>query len=149
MTNNSVRLLLHIVYSYGGHCGHEVIDRIFTDKQKAIDYTHNQNIEWSKNGVGYWDGATKCYHLISKYLDDSKDLDFECDVCGFSDPCDCFPNKEYKNEKLYEKYWVEERRDHNHNHLHEKPTLGCKFCDDDKTLWWIPAIKQHSGESVV
>lgn len=134
--------LVYVVYTLSGHCGHEVIDRIFFDKQKAQQYQHKANIEWAKY-MGSYDGTRRCFDITTKRLDDSKEFNFDCDVCGYS-TCECFPNLEYKTEKLYEQYWSKERQNHNHNHTFDNPLSNCKFCQDDQSLWWIPAINDSS-----
>lgn len=136
---------LFIVFSVPSHCGHEVISRIFTEEQKAIDYCHEQNLEWAK-WMSSWDGTQTLFQITIKDTDNPEDFDFECDQCGYSYRCECFPQLVYKTEENYEKYWSEERKDHNQNHSHSNPLDSCKFCQEDKTLWWIPAL--HNLRSV-
>lgn len=140
MTQYKDGILGYVVYSIGGHCGHEVIDRIFFDKDEAIKYQHNANVLWAKY-MGSWDGTTRCFDIIGKYLGREKEFDFECDLCGYSEShCECFPKKLYKTEQTYEQYWSKERSEHNHKHSETTIDSDCKFCEQDKTLWWIPAL---------
>ena len=134
---------IFVIYSVPNHCGHEVIHAIYTNRQTAIEDCHYQNVKWAKY-MGYWDGTRTLFNIVTKHLPSKKEFDFDCDDCGYSD-CDCFEKLEYKTDENYEKYWSDERKDHNQNHSLENPDSNCKFCDYDKTLWWIPALQSKEG----
>lgn len=99
------QIVLYIIYTVPEHCGHEVIDKVFTDKTKAIEYRHQRNSEWAKN-MSYWDGTQTLFSFrIKKSINGIIDFSNEdCDECGMWH-CECDPRPPYKTEKAYREYW--------------------------------------------
>ncbi len=124
---------LHIVYSVPEHCGHEVIDRIFTDLKKAREYCHKENMEWVKD-KSYWDGSRRCFDIITKTPEETKNFDLdECDIHDYN--CSCNPLKTYMTTEEYSQRWRDERINHNKKHSSKNLRSDCKFCQEDKIFY--------------
>lgn len=97
---------IFVVYSVPEHCGHEVVSRIFLDKEEAQIYCDKVNQEWY-DYWGSWDGSQSAVDMKTKEFKNNviEDLDGNCDICGYE--CNCNHRKIWKTEREYHAHWAE------------------------------------------
>ena len=124
---------LFVVYNVPNHCGHEVIDRVFTSLEEARKYVDPINERYSKS-FSFWDGSGYALEIKTKLLKDGKIEEWEgCDVCETAFTCQCIGDSPRKTEEAYKAYWTPERTKHVHEHFHKRMKVDdCKFCIDPK-----------------
>jgi hypothetical protein len=142
-------MILFFVYGYGGHCGHEVIESVHTERLDAQLECHRKNVEFGKYMSGF-DGSTCEYFVVGKKIPNSSFNLEDCDYCEYNCECtmkkqykteeeykeyncECTMKKQYKTEEEYKHYWREERKDHNQNHSVGSygSAENCEFCKED------------------